>query len=277
MYAASHYLHDRYPFMSFITLHDLIHASMTPERWRRVTEIFHAALARTPAARAAFLEETCQQDISLRADVAALLAEHERPAFDEDAGGHAARTAFRVRASHSGRFRIDGLVGAGGMGEVYRATDRRLQRTVAIKVLQPGSPPIRVSIVRFEREAQLLASLNHPNIGAIHGFEELDGIHALVLEFVDGSTLAERLEGGRLPLDDALGIARQITFGLEAAHEKDIVHRDLKPATSRSRPTGSSRSSISASPKARAVDPRLPRLASRATHHRHHPRDRRAI
>jgi len=210
---------------------------MTPERWRRVTEVFHAAVARTPAARAAFLEETCHQDMSLRADVAALLAEYERPAFDDEPAFIRPVPHFDSGVS-LGRFRLDGLVGAGGMGEVYRATDRREQRTVAIKVLQPEHAADPAFHRRSEREAQLLASLNHPNIGAIHGFEELDGVHALVLEFVEGSTLAERLEGGRLPVEEALGIARQITFGLEAAHEKDIVHRDLKPANIKITPDG---------------------------------------
>ena len=124
------------------------------------------------------------------------------------------------------------------MGEVYRATDPRLQRTVAIKVLQPGLSADPGFGVRFGREAQLLASLNHPNIAAIHGLEELDGIQTLVVEFVHGSTLATRLAQGRLPLADALGIAQQIAIGLEAAHEKDIVHRDLKPGNIKITPDG---------------------------------------
>ncbi len=209
---------------------------MTPERWRRVTEIFHAALARTPAARAAFLDETCR-DVALRADVEALLAAHEHASLDERLVGVGPLPHFDAGVS-LGPYRIDALVGAGGMGEVYRATDLRLQRTIAIKVLQPGVSAHPGFDLRFEREAQLLASLNHPNIGAIHGFEDLDGIHALVLEFVEGSTLVERLESGKLPVDEALGIARQIAFGLEAAHEKNIVHRDLKPANIKITPDG---------------------------------------
>ncbi len=121
-------------------------------------------------------------------------------------------------------------LGAGGMGEVYRARDSKLGRDVAIKILPSHftSDPERRS--RFAREARLLATLNHPNIGAIYGLEETDGITALVLELVEGPTLADRLARGPLPVADALAIARQIAEALEAAHEKGIVHRDLKPA-----------------------------------------------
>src|SRR5262245_14502838 len=112
------------------------------------------------------------------------------------------------------------------MGEVYRARDTRLGRDVAIKVLPAslGSSPDRVR--RFEREARLLAALNHPHIGTIHGVEEIDGVPALVLELVEGPTLADRLKAGPLSLKKALGIARQIAEALEAAHEKGIIHRD---------------------------------------------------
>src|SRR5512145_3113548 len=147
---------------------------MTPERWRRVTEICQAALGRTPAARAAFLDGACSDD-SMRADVDALLEADEGRATEEPAPvvSHAG-PHFEPGVS-LGPYRIDALVGAGGMGEVYRATDRRLQRTVAIKVLLPGVSAGSGFDLRFEREAQLLASLNHPNIGAIYGLEDLDG------------------------------------------------------------------------------------------------------
>src|SRR5580765_6480222 len=130
------------------------------------------------------------------------------------------------------------------MGDVYRARDGRLHRNVAIKVLPDLSAADVDSVARFEREAQTLASLNHPNIAIIHGFEEAPGtggqgpIRALVLELVDGSTLAERIEHGRLPLDEALPIARQIAEACEAAHAQGIVHRDLKPANIKLRPDG---------------------------------------
>jgi Tol biopolymer transport system component len=129
-----------------------------------------------------------------------------------------------------GIYRLDALIGAGGMGQVYRATDTRLRRQVAIKVLVPGLSVDPDFVERFEREGRLLASLNHPNIAAIHGREEIGGRQGLVLEFVDGSTLAERIAGRALPVASALTIARQIASALEAAHERGIVHRDLKPS-----------------------------------------------
>jgi Tol biopolymer transport system component len=129
-----------------------------------------------------------------------------------------------------GPYEIVAPIGAGGMGEVYRARDGRLGRDVAIKVLPRlfSDDPDRRS--RFEREARVLAALNHPYIAAIHGFEEVDGVGALVLELVEGPTLADRLREGALPVRESIAIARQIAAALEAAHEKGIIHRDLKPA-----------------------------------------------
>jgi hypothetical protein len=132
--------------------------------------------------------------------------------------------------SRLGAYEILGLLGAGGMGEVYRARDRRLQREVALKVLPDSFAQDPDRNARLAREARLLATLNCPNIAAIHGFEEADGTRALVLELVDGETLAARIRRGALPLTDALDIAGQIAAALEAAHDKDIIHRDLKPA-----------------------------------------------
>ena len=129
-----------------------------------------------------------------------------------------------------GPYKISALLGAGGMGEVYRARDTKLGRDVAIKILPADFTADPERRARFAREARLFASLNHPHIGGIYGLEESDGVAALVLEFVDGPTLADRLEHGPLPIAEALAIARQIAEALEAAHEKGIVHRDLKPA-----------------------------------------------
>ena len=128
-----------------------------------------------------------------------------------------------------GPYQVVAFLGAGGMGEVYRATDTRLGRDVAIKVLPADVAADRDRVARFRREAQLVASLNHPNIAAIYGIEEADGAVALALELVDGEDLASRLSSGPIPVDEAIGIARQIAEGLEAAHERGIVHRDLKP------------------------------------------------
>jgi len=137
-----------------------------------------------------------------------------------------------------GAYKILALIGAGGMGEVYRAHDTTLNRDVALKTLPDlfALDPDRVA--RFKREAQVLASLTHPNIAGIYGFEEAGGVQALVLELVEGPTLADRIAHGPVPLDEALPIARQIAEALRAAHEHGIVHRDLKPANIKLRPDG---------------------------------------
>src|SRR5262245_44448407 len=125
-----------------------------------------------------------------------------------------------------GPYEILSPLGAGGMGEVYRARDSRLNRDVAIKILPDAFAADADLMTRFSREAQVLAALNHPNIAQIYGVED----RALVMEFVDGEDLAQRIARGAVPLEDALGIARQIAEALDAAHERGIIHRDLKPA-----------------------------------------------
>jgi eukaryotic-like serine/threonine-protein kinase len=131
--------------------------------------------------------------------------------------------------SKLGPYEITAKLGEGGMGEVYRATDSKLKREVALKVLPAAFTADPERLVRFEREAQLLAQLQHPHIAAIFGLEEAGGIRALAMELVDGPTLAQRLAAGPLPLEDCLVIGRQIAEALEEAHDKGIVHRDLKP------------------------------------------------
>jgi len=138
-----------------------------------------------------------------------------------------------------GPYRVAGQIGQGGMGEVYRATDTKLQREVALKVLPASFTHDAARVARFTREAQVLASLNHPNIGGIYGLEDAHGSTALVLELIDGPTLADLLSGAKpLPLAETLAIAKQIAAALEAAHERSIVHRDLKPANIKVRPDG---------------------------------------
>ena len=137
-----------------------------------------------------------------------------------------------------GPYEIMASIGAGGMGEVYRATDSKLRRDVAIKVLPENFAQDPERLARFEREAHLLASLNHPNIAAIYGLEEFHGARCLVLELVEGETLAERLAVGPLPVDETLKVAEQIASAIEAAHERGIIHRDLKPANVKITPDG---------------------------------------
>ncbi len=215
---------------------------MTPDRWAEVERLYHAALTRALSDRAAFLREVCPGDEALRQEVEALLAQSATgdflaaPAIAVAADLVSTPGVFALMGRRIGVYEIHALLGVGGMGEVYRARDTKLGRDVAIKILPRAITSEPERLARFEREARMLAALNHPNIGSIYGFEEADGIRALVLELVDGETLADRIARGPLALDDALPIARQIAEALEAAHEKGIIHRDLKPANIKVRP-----------------------------------------
>ncbi len=222
---------------------------MTEERWPRVKALFQAAVERPPAERAAFLAAETGDDDALRREVASLLTSDtsnvsfldQLPAAREP--GHAdLLAALPASMDHTlpspvlttgrrvGPYDIVAPLGAGAMGEVYRAHDTTLNRDVALKVLPELFAVDADRLARFTREAHVLASLNHPNIAAIYGLEQSNGTQALVLELVDGPTLADRIARGPIALGEALTIARQIADALEAAHEKGIIHRDLKPA-----------------------------------------------
>jgi len=210
---------------------------MDTERWRQVERLYHAALERAPEMRTAFLDGACHQDSDLRREVASLLAQAEkagsfleRPALGEPA----TMTAHdALPGSRFGAYRILSALGAGGMGEVYRAHDSKLGRDVAIKTLPRAFASHPDRLARFRREARMLASLNHPNIAAIYGLEESGEAVCLVLELVEGETLH-----GPLPVDKALDYARQVAEALGAAHNKGIIHRDLKPANVKVTPEG---------------------------------------
>jgi serine/threonine protein kinase len=143
-----------------------------------------------------------------------------------------------ARGTKLGPYELAAEIGAGGMGVVYRARDTRLNRDVALKILPEAFAADADRLARFQREARVLASLNHPNIAAIHGLEESDDTTALVLELVEGPTLAERLARGAIPVEEALTIGRQIVAALEAAHEAGITHRDVKPGNIKLRSDG---------------------------------------
>ena len=218
---------------------------MKPERWRQIDQILKAPLDEEEDRRAAFLDQACGEDRALRQKVEALLAAHRRgedfleePALEMAAKGIAKDQIEALVGKQLGSYKILSFIAAGGMGEVYRARDTQLERKVAIKVLPAEFTQDPERLARFQREAKLLASLNHPNIAAIHGLEESDGIRFLVLELVEGETLAERVAKDPLPVEEALEVCRQIAEGLEAAHEKGVVHRDLKPANVKMTPEG---------------------------------------
>ena len=155
--------------------------------------------------------------------------------------------------SRLGVYEITAQIGEGGMGAVYRATDTTLSRQVAIKILPDAFASDPERLARFEREAKTLASLNHPNIAAIYGFEKSSGMHALVMELVEGEDLSQRIARGAIPLDEALPIAKQIAEALEAAHEQGIIHRDLKPANIKVRADGTAK--VLDFGLAKAIDP----------------------
>jgi hypothetical protein len=205
---------------------------MMPDRWKQISSVFAAVRSRPDEERAAYLEQACGTDTSLRRDVEALLANGSSPSAvlqEITAPTESAFDAPRLTGKRFGAYQVQDRLGAGGMGEVYRARDTRLGRDVAIKIVAHRFTSDPERLARFEREARTLAALNHPNIGAIYGFEEAEGIRGLVLELVDGDLLRDRIARGRIPLRDALLIARQITDALETAHDKGFVHRDLKP------------------------------------------------
>jgi serine/threonine protein kinase len=223
---------------------------MTSDQWRRIEQLYEAALQRAPSERRAFLESACTGDDVLRRDVERLIAANDQageflaaPAWEAAPNGLAAGLTTDDRETplvgrQVGSYKVLDTLGVGGMGEVYRAHDSTLNRQVALKVLPEVFALHPDRLARFKREAQVLASLNHPNIGAIYGFEDADDVKALVLELVEGPTLAERIARGPLDLEETLPIARQIAEALEAAHERGIVHRDLKPANVKVRADG---------------------------------------
>jgi Tol biopolymer transport system component len=198
---------------------------MTPDRWHEVSRIFHATLALAAPEREGYLRAACAGDEALRREVASLLAQPSADGFLA-----VPPEAPRLTGHRLGPYTLGDLLGSGGMGEVYRARDEALGRDVAIKILPARFAGDPERLARFEREARLLAALNHPNIAAIHGVERTGALRGLILELVDGETLAQRLRRGPLPIAEAVAVAAAIADGLEAAHERGIVHRDLKPA-----------------------------------------------
>jgi eukaryotic-like serine/threonine-protein kinase len=199
---------------------------MTSERWQQVKGVLENVLGISPQERAAFLNQACNGDQALRQEVESLLAgdEQGRSSFLQSPP-----SLRLVRGTRLGDYEIQLLLGAGGMGEVYRARDLRLRRDVAIKVLPAFASSDPERLRRFEQEATAAAALDHPNILAVHQMGTYDGVPYLVSELLEGETLREQVKRGPMALRRAMDYGIQIARGLAAAHEKGIVHRDLKP------------------------------------------------
>ncbi|HET9219492.1 MAG TPA: protein kinase, partial [Terriglobia bacterium] len=210
---------------------------MNGERWQKIERLFHEALTRQGLERAAFLGENCAGDDELRKEIEDLIASHEQPEnfIERDACDLAAEMVAGgnsgvVEGQTVGPYKILELLGAGGMGQVFRATDTRLHRTVTIKILpaEKVSDPERKR--RFLQEARAASALNHPNIVTVYDIANDGDMDYLVMEYVEGKSLDKLMGDKRLPLADAIGYVAQVASALAAAHSAGIVHRDIKPA-----------------------------------------------
>lgn len=205
---------------------------MTPEQWARVRTVFHELVDLAPTERPPLLHELAAAEPEIHAEVTSLLAAHDQPSaftLALEAPSATAEVPPEWLGRRIGAYRVEQVLGRGGMGVAYLARDERLGRHVTIKAVSPGLRDADTRRVRLEREAQAAAMLSHPGIAAVYALEQVDGQAFIVSEYVPGKTLREVLAEGPLPLDRALHVLRQLARGLEAAHERGIVHRDLKP------------------------------------------------
>jgi serine/threonine protein kinase len=214
---------------------------VTPKQWQQVKELFEAALERGPSERAAFLAQACQGDESIKREVESLLAAHERDSgFMNTPVGHLAigNKPMLATGQHFGPYEEISPLGEGGMGQVYLAVDTRLGRKVALKLLPSSYTGDADRVRRFGQEARAASALNHPNIVTIHEIGQVDSIHFIATEFVEGETLREHMLIMRMTVGEVLDVAAQIASALQAAHEAGIVHRDVKPENIMLRPDG---------------------------------------
>src|SRR5215813_8355189 len=210
---------------------------MTPERYERIEQLCHQAMKRPAQERAAFLQAACAGDEALRREVESLLPTYEQPgSFLETPPADIAAEMLSSEETQSAprrtlaHYQVRSLLDKGGMGEVYLAEDLRLGRPVAIKLLARHLIRDETAKARFLREARAASKLDHPSIATVHDIGEQDGELFMVMTLYEGETLKKRLERGALPVEEALGVLRQVAQGLEAAHRAGIVHRDIKPA-----------------------------------------------
>src|SRR5262249_51866993 len=208
---------------------------MKPERWQQVDKLFQATLEREPQARSAFLDEACADDQALRSEVEALLASDEQAgSFIASPAIEAAAELMAVDQTNSmigkviGPYRVISQLGAGGMGEVYLAQDSHLGRKVALKLLPDDFTRDASRLRRFQQEARAASSLNHPNIITIFDIGQVDSIHYIATEYIEGQTLRAAMSEGLTP-NQSLDVTIQVAGALSAAHQAGIIHRDIKP------------------------------------------------
>jgi serine/threonine protein kinase len=202
---------------------------LTPERWQRIEQLYHSALERAAGERAAYLDGECVDDGELRREIESLINDGQERTFLDRPAMEAAADQSDLVGRTLGRYEVIARIGAGGMGEVYRARDARLKRDVAVKILRWNAPDNAHSRARFEKEARAVAALNHPNIVSIFDFGEESGVQYTASELIVGESLRSLLSRGVVPTRKLVDIAVQIADGLAAAHAAGITHRDLKP------------------------------------------------
>src|SRR5205809_1066797 len=209
---------------------------MKAERWKQVNDLFQSAVERAPAERAAFLDEACRGDESLRREVGSLLSSYERsenfielPAFEVAPELVTSERANTLVGKLIGHYRIESLIGVGGMGEVYLARDERLGRKAALKLLPDSLTTDETQLSRFKNEARSASALNHPNILTVYEIGAEGTRQFIATEFIEGITLRASIARGRMDPHPALEIAVQVASALAAAHEAGVVHRDIKP------------------------------------------------
>ncbi|MGB8236196.1 MAG: serine/threonine-protein kinase, partial [Pseudolabrys sp.] len=218
---------------------------MKPERWKQVSDLFQSAIERAPEERAAFLDESCYGDEGMRGEVESLLTSHERaenfievPAFEVAPELAITDSAGSLVGKLIGHYRIESLIGVGGMGEVYLARDERLGRKAALKFLPDSLTTDETQLSRFKNEARTASALNHPNILTVYEIGAEGNVHFIATEFIEGVTLRVALASGRMSAHGALEIAVQVASALAAAHDAGVVHRDIKPENIMLRPDG---------------------------------------
>src|SRR6478672_11624727 len=218
---------------------------MKPERWKQVNDLFQSAVVRAPEERAAFLDESCYGDEGMRREVESLLTSHERaenfieiPAFEVAPELVPNDSGDALVGKLIGHYRIESLIGVGGMGEVYLAQDERLGRKAALKLLPDSLTTEETQLSRFKNEARSASALNHPNILTVYEIGAEGDRQFIATEFIEGVTLRASITCGRINPHAALEIAVQVASALAAAHQAGVVHRDIKPENIMLRPDG---------------------------------------